>query len=75
MDQKKTFEPFLVLGVFWSLFGLVVLAATFFVRERPQVPAIRGIVTNIMAGLLLLAIGITCILKGRTERRKKRAGP
>lgn len=75
MDQKKTFEPFMILGVFWSLFGLVVLAATFFVRERPQVPAIRGIVTNILAGSLLLAIGIASMLKGRAERGKKGTGP
>lgn len=75
MEQQKTFEPFTILGVFWSLFGLIVLVGTFFVRDRPQVPAIRGIVTNVIAGSLLLGVGILCILKGRAERRKKVTEP
>lgn len=74
MDERKSFEPFTILGVFWSLFGLVVLVATFFVRERPQVPAIRGIVTNLIAGSLLLGVGIACLLKGRSDRRKQGTG-
>lgn len=75
MEQKKTLEPFTILGVFWSLFGLVVLVATFFVRETPQVPVLRGVVTNVIAGSLLLGVGIACLLKGRADRRKKGAGP
>jgi hypothetical protein len=74
MEQKKTFEPFLILGVFWSLFGLVVLAATFFVRETPMVPALRGVVTNLIAGALLLGIGIAAVLKGRANIRKRGSG-
>jgi hypothetical protein len=75
MDPKKTFEPFMIIGVFWSVFGLVVLVATFFVRETPQVPVLRGVVTNLIAGSVLLGVGIACILKGRADRRKKGAGP
>ncbi len=75
MDHKKTFEPFLILGVFWSAFGLVVLVATFFVRETPQVPLMRGVVTNLIAGSLLLGVGLACVLKGRANRRKQGAGP
>ena len=74
MEQKKTFEPFTILGVFWSVFGLIVLVATFFVTETPQVPALRGIVTNLIAGSLLLGVGIACLLKGRAVRRQKAAG-
>jgi hypothetical protein len=74
MEHKKTFEPFTILGVFWSTFGLVVLVATFFVRETPQVPALRGVVTNLIAGTLLLGVGIACLLKGQADRRKKGAG-
>jgi hypothetical protein len=74
MDEKKTFEPFLILGVFWSLFGLVVLVATFFVRETPMVPALRGVITNLIAGALLLGIGIASVLKGRANIRKRGAG-
>jgi hypothetical protein len=75
MDHKKTFEPFMIIGVFWSFFGLVVLAATFFVRETPQVPALRGVVTNVIAGSLLLGVGIASVLKGRANIRKKGTGP
>jgi hypothetical protein len=75
MDHKKTFEPFMILGVFWSAFGLVILVATFFVRETPQVPVMRGVVTNLIAGALLLGVGIACILKGRANPRKQGTGP
>jgi len=75
MEQRKTFEPFMILGVFWSLFGLVVLFATFFVRETTMVPLLRGIVTNLIAGTLLLGVGIACVLKGRANIRKESAGP
>ena len=71
MDSKKTFEPLKILGVFWSLFGVVILFATFFVRETPQVPLTRGIVTNLIAGALLLGVGIGSFLKGRANSRKK----
>ena len=74
MDHKKTFEPFMILGVFWSAFGLVVLAATFFVRATPQVPALRGVVTNVIAGSLLLGVGIASLLKGRADRRERGTG-
>ena len=74
MDEKKTFEPFMILGVFWSLFGLVVLVATFFVRETPQVPLLRGVVTNLIAGSLLLGVGIAALLKGRANLRKQGSG-
>jgi hypothetical protein len=75
MDDKKTFEPFMIIGLFWSVFGIVVLAATFFVRETPQVPVLRGVVTNLIAGALLLGIGVASILKGRANRRGTGAGP
>ncbi len=74
MEPKKTFEPFLILGVFWSLFGVVVLAATFFVQETPMVPLLRGVVTNLIAGALLLGIGIAAVLKGRANIRKRGSG-
>ena len=70
-DIKKTFEPLLIVGIFWSLFGVVVLFATMFVKGTPQVPVIRGIVTNLIAGSLLLGIGVLSILKGRANQRRK----
>lgn len=70
-DVKKTFEPLIILGVFWSLFGVVVLVATAFVRETPQVPLMRGVVTNLIAGSLLLGVGLVSLLRGRANQRRK----
>ena len=68
MDHKKTFEPLKILGVFWSLFGVVILFATFFVRETSLVPLARGIVTNLIAGALLLAGGGVAVLAQLHQR-------
>ena len=71
-DEKKTFEPLVIVGVFWSIFGIIVLLATLFVRATDQVPLVRGVVTNIIAGLLLLGVGAISVLKGRANQRRKR---
>lgn len=74
-DVKKTFEPLIIVGVFWSLFGGVVLFATFFVRGTPQVPVMRGVVTNLLVGSLLLGVGLLSILKGKANQRKRASTP
>lgn len=71
-EPRREFEPLKIMGIFWIVFGVIVLVATFFVRETPQVPLIRGTATNIIAGLLLLGAGGFSILKGRARRRKKK---
>jgi uncharacterized membrane protein len=71
-DVKKKFEPLIIVGVFWTVFGIVVLFATLFVRETDQVPLLRGVVTNIIAGSLLLGVGIISVLKGRANQQRKR---
>ena len=72
--RKREFEPLEIMGVFWLAFGIVVLAATFFVKATPEVPLVRGVVTNIIAGLLLLGAGILSIAKGKAKKRRKTAG-
>lgn len=71
-SSKQTFEPLKIMGVFWLFFGLVVLLATFFVKGTENVPLVRGIVTNIIAAVLLLAAGIFSVLKGRANKRRQR---
>ncbi len=68
---KKVFQPLEIIGIFWVVFGVIVLFATFFVKATPQVPRLHGIVTNIIAGLLLLGIGLACVIKGRANKRKR----
>jgi predicted metal-binding membrane protein len=70
--SKQTFEPLEIMGVFWLFFGIVVLLATFFVKGTENVPLMRGIVTNIIAAVLLLAAGIFSILKGRANKRRRK---
>lgn len=70
-STTNTFEPLVILGVFWSLFGIVVLVATAFVKATPQVPLLRGVVTNLLAGTLLLGVGLFSFFKGRANQRRK----
>ena len=69
--HEKKFDPLAIMGVFWLVFGIIVLISTFFVRSTPEVPLIRGIITNIIAGALLLGAGLFSILKSRKNRREK----
>ena len=69
--HEKKFDPLAIMGVFWLVFGIIVLISTFFVRSTPEVPLIRGIITNIIAGALLLGAGLFLILKSRKNRREK----
>ena len=71
-DSKQIFEPLEIMGWFWLFFGIVVLLATFFVRETENVPLVRGIVTNIFAAALLVLAGALSIIKGRIKKRRKK---
>ncbi len=66
---KAQFQPLAVMGVFWIAFGLIVLLASFFVRETPRVPLVRGLVTNIIAGTLLLAAGVFSWTRARKQNK------
>ncbi|MGD2295291.1 MAG: hypothetical protein PVF22_05590 [Candidatus Aminicenantes bacterium] len=70
--SKQVFEPLEIMGVFWLFFGIVVLLATFFVKGTENVPLMRGVVTNIIAAALLLTAGVFSILKGRSNKRRRR---
>jgi hypothetical protein len=74
IELAKKFEPLQIMGIFWLVFGIIVLASTFFVEATPQVPLVRGVVTNIIAGLLLLGAGILCIVKAKINKRTPRRG-
>ncbi|MBN1482746.1 hypothetical protein EH223_12225 [candidate division KSB1 bacterium] len=66
---KKTFQPLQVMGYFWLVLGIVVLVGSFFIKETPYVPQIRGVVTNIIAGSILFIIGLLSILRGKTTKK------
>ncbi|MFZ5517946.1 MAG: hypothetical protein ACOY90_14975 [Candidatus Zhuqueibacterota bacterium] len=64
---KPTFEPLLIMGYFWAVFGVVVLIASFFIEETPYVPYSRGLLINIIAGSVLVAVGLISVYKGRRK--------
>lgn len=68
---SREFKPLAIMGIFWLAFGIVVLIATFFVKATPNVPQVRGVITNIIAGFLLLGAGIFSILKGKAKNYRK----
>lgn len=70
-EPKQVFEPLEIMGVFWLFFGVVVLVGTLFVKRTENVPLVRGVITNIIASVLLLAAGIFSILKGRSNKRRR----
>jgi hypothetical protein len=67
-DEKTNFQPLELMGYFWLVFGVVVLIATFFVKETAFVPHVRGVFINIIAGSLLFFTGLFSIIKGRKNR-------
>jgi hypothetical protein len=65
-DETKTwFNPQAVIGTFWTAFGAIVLLASFFVTDSEYVPQTRGILSNAIAGLLLLGTGLLLLIRGR----------
>jgi uncharacterized membrane protein len=70
VEPVEKFDPLQIMGIFWLFFGVIVLGATFFVEATERVPLVRGVVTNIIAGLLLLGAGIFSIAKSRSNKRK-----
>ena len=67
-EPGQKFEPLQMMGIFWLVFGIIVLASSFFIEATPRVPLVRGVVTNVIAGLLLLGAGVFCIVKARMKR-------
>lgn len=66
---EKNFDPLKIMGVFWLVFGIIVLLSTLFVKGTTAVPLIRGVVTNIIAGLLLFAAGAFCLWRSGKRTR------
>ena len=73
--EKKEFEVVELMGIFWTVFGVVVLCAMYWVRVPPalkdQMNLTMARIVDAIAGGLLLIIGLACIFKGRTNKRKR----
>ena len=72
---KKEFNALRLMGLFWTAFGVIVLAAIFFVNVPPalegrmSLAAARGV--NAIAGGLLILAGVLCLVGGQRGRREK----
>ncbi len=62
---KPAFNPFLLIGTFWTVFGVLVLISIFFVSGTSYVPHTRAVGANLVAALVLIGIGVTMLRKGR----------
>ena len=69
MDQtdyrQRDAASFLMLGTFFAVMGSLVLVGTFWTLER-----MHAMVVNLVAGLLLLAIGLGMLALGARARRR-----
>ena len=68
--NEMVFDPLKIVGVFWLIFGIIVLFATFFIEATPRVPLIPSVVTNILAGGLLFIAGGVCLWKANRNKQK-----
>jgi len=60
--REKGLNPLEVMGVFWMALGIIMVVATY------APPALLGKLTNLGAGIVLLAIGLIAFFKGRGKR-------
>ena len=67
MSQVK---PLTILGTFWTIFGVLVLAATWFVETSTYVSLTQGRITNLVASALLLGLGLYCLIRGRKNQQE-----
>jgi len=63
--RQRDAASFLMLGTFFAVMGSLVLVGTFWTLER-----MHAMVVNIIAGLLLLAIGLGMLALGVRARRR-----
>lgn len=67
-DKKKAFEPLHAIGLFWSLFGIMILIGIFFSATN------LGKLTNGICGAILFFSGVGAFLKGNYNKRKNSQG-
>ncbi|MFH1748880.1 MAG: hypothetical protein ABIG44_17755 [Planctomycetota bacterium] len=60
--REKGLNPLEVMGIFWIALGVIMVVAVY------APPTAIGKLTNLGAGVILLAIGLIALLKGRGKR-------
>ncbi len=62
---EKGLSPLEVMGLFWIALGIIMVIAVY------APPTMIGKMTNLIAGIILLAIGLLAYLKGRSGRASR----
>lgn len=70
-QSKMVFDPLKIMGIFWLIFGVIVLFATFFIKATPRVPLVPSVITNIIAGSLLVVAGVVSMVKAKFNKKDK----
>ena len=70
-QSGMVFDPLKIMGIFWLIFGIIVLFATFFIKATPRVPLIPSVITNILAGSVLVIAGVVCLWKAKHNKKDK----
>ena len=60
--SEKGLNPLEIMGAFWTALGIIMVVAVY------APPTLIGKLTNLIAGIILLAIGLFALLKGRAKR-------
>jgi len=63
--NKLEFQSLQLMGLFLGIFGIIMIVAVIF----PE--TMQGKLTNLIAGIVLLGIGLGAVLKGRSQSNKK----
>ena len=63
--KKQEFEPLQAIGIFWMVFGILVLIGIFFSHTT------LGKIANGVCGGILLIVGILSFLKGVINMKKR----
>lgn len=68
-EKQEQFEPLQAIGLFWIMFGILILIAIFFTETG------IGKLTNSICGGILLLVGLFCYFRGRANKIRRLKSP
>lgn len=65
IQRKEEFEPLQAIGIFWSVFGILILIGIIFSKSN------LGRIANGICGGILLLVGLFCYFKGTVNKKRR----
>ncbi|MCK4422128.1 hypothetical protein KAW18_12005 [candidate division WOR-3 bacterium] len=65
ISKKEDFEPLQTIGIFWSVFGILILIGILFSTS------LLGKMANGICGGILLITGLSCYFRGTINKRRR----